>query len=280
MYGKYFNKLRTLQEISLKDAAKDVISISQLSRWENGKSNIPFYTVIKLLNNIHIRASEFISYCKLNPTNPLIYKITIAYQRKDLAELKKLTLEQINLAHSSKNKFDLFLEITAASFYFDLTNTLLVDKTDILKVKSVLSSTSYWNYYYTSIWGNTLTFYDTKFNFKIASKILTILKNKNSLDVSTEYYTWCTVINALIRLIHDDIDLAKKLSAKIDQIGISETYLSVKLKKKFMDIYINYRLHKSTYTELDHFLDSLKNLGINNLENELQYFLNHTSMKD
>lgn len=280
MYGKYFKQLRKKQDISLKDAAANVISASQLSRWENGRSNISFETVINLLDNIHIRANEFIMYCNLNPTNSLTHKIFNAYQRKDIIELKHLTLKQIKQSKTSKNRFDLFLAVAAANFYFDLTNIRLISKFDILKVKSILSSTSYWDYYYISAWGNTLAFYDPTFNFKIASRILTILKNQTTLEFGTEYYTWCTILNALIRIIPENIELAKKLSLKINKVSIPNSFLSIQLKKRFMDIYIKYQLHESDKEELNKFLYSLENLQLIDLKNELEYFLSNTKMRN
>lgn len=280
MYGKYFKQLRKKQDISLKDAAANVISTSQLSRWENGRSNISFETVINLLDNIHIRANEFIMYCKLNPPNSLTHKIFNAYQRKDITELKRLTLRQIKQSKISKNRFDLFLAVAAANFYFDLTNIRLISKFDILKVKSILSSTSYWNYYYISVWGNTLAFYDPTFNFKIASRILTILKNQTTLEFGTEYYTWCTILNALIRIIPENIELAKKLSLKINKVSIPNSFLSIRLKKRFMDIYIKYQLHESDKEELNKFFYSLENLQLIDLKNELEYFLSNTKMRN
>ncbi|MCT7790059.1 MAG: helix-turn-helix domain-containing protein [Lactobacillus crispatus] len=280
MYGKYFKQLRKKQDISLKDAAANVISASQLSRWENGRSNISFETVINLLDNIHIRANEFIMYCNLNPTNSLTHKIFNAYQRKDITELKHLTLKQIKQSKTSKNRFDLFLAVAAANFYFDLTNIRLISKFDILKVKSILSSTSYWDYYYISAWGNTLAFYDPTFNFKIASRILTILKNQTTLEFGTEYYTWCTILNALIRIIPENIELAKKLSLKINKVSIPNSFLSIQLKKRFMDIYIKYQLHESDKEELNKFLYSLENLQLIDLKNELEYFLSNTKMRN
>ena len=280
MYGKYFKQLRKKQDVSLKDAAANVISTSQLSRWENGRSNISFETVINLLDNIHIRANEFIMYCNLNPTNSLTHKIFNAYQRKDITELKRLTLRQIKQSKISKNRFDLFLAVAAANFYFDLTNIRLISKFDILKVKSILSSTSYWNYYYISVWGNTLAFYDPTFNFKIASRILTILKNQTTLEFGTEYYTWCTILNALIRIIPENIELAKKLSLKINKVSIPNSFLSIRLKKIFMDIYIKYQLHESDKEELNKFFYSLENLQLIDLKNELEYFLSNTKMRN
>lgn len=280
MYGKYFKQLRKKQDISLKDAAANVISASQLSRWENGRSNISFETVINLLDNIHIRANEFIMYCNLNPTNSLTHKIFNAYQRKDITELKHLTLKQIKQSKTSKNRFDLFLAVAAANFYFDLTNIRLISKFDILKVKSILSSTSYWDYYYISAWGNTLAFYDPTFNFKIASRILTILKNQTTLEFGMEYYTWCTILNALIRIIPENIELAKKLSLKINKVSIPNSFLSIQLKKRFMDIYIKYQLHESDKEELNKFFYSLENLQLIDLKNELEYFLSNTKMRN
>lgn len=280
MYGKYFKQLRKKQDISLKDAAANVISASQLSRWENGRSNISFETVINLLDNIHIRANEFIMYCNLNPTNSLTHKIFNAYQRKDITELKHLTLNQIKKSKTSKNRFDLFLAVAAANFYFDLTNIRLISKFDILKVKSILSSTSYWDYYYISAWGNTLAFYNPAFNFKIASRILTILKKRTPLEFGTEYYTWCTILNALIRIIPEKLELAKKLSLKIDRTSIPKPFLSIRIKKRFMDIYIKYQLHESDKEELNKFFYSLENLQLIDLKNELEYFLSNTKMKN
>lgn len=280
MYGKYFKQLRKKQGISLKDAAANVISASQLSRWENGRSNISFETVINLLDNIHIRANEFIMYCNLNPTNSLTHKIFNAYQRKDITELKHLTLKQIKQSKTSKNRFDLFLAVAAANFYFDLTNIRLISKFDILKVKSILSSTSYWDYYYISAWGNTLAFYNPAFNFKIASRILTILKKRTPLEFGTEYYTWCTILNALIRIIPEKLELAKKLSLKIDRTSIPKPFLSIRIKKRFMDIYIKYQLHESDKEELNKFFYSLENLQLIDLKNELEYFLSNTKMRN
>ena len=38
MFGAKFKELRTAQNISLKEAAKDVVNPSSLSRWENGQT--------------------------------------------------------------------------------------------------------------------------------------------------------------------------------------------------------------------------------------------------
>lgn len=174
----------------------------------------------------------------------------------------------------------MFLAVAAANFYFDLTNIRLISKFDILKVKSILSSTSYWDYYYISAWGNTLAFYNPAFNFKIASRILTILKKRTPLEFGTEYYTWCTILNALIRIIPEKLELAKKLSLKIDRTSIPKPFLSIRIKKRFMDIYIKYQLHESDKEELNKFFYSLENLQLIDLKNELEYFLSNTKMKN
>lgn len=58
-YGHIFRELRKQRQLSLKEVADDKVSISQLSRFERGESDITLSKLLHLLNKIKIIPTEF-----------------------------------------------------------------------------------------------------------------------------------------------------------------------------------------------------------------------------
>lgn len=208
MYGKYFKELRIKQNISLESAAKGVISISQLSRWENGKSNISFDAVVKLLNNIHIRANEFISLCHVNRSNPIMQSLAIAYTQNDAKAIYSLATKQVKEYEKSKSLYNLFLIASICNFYNDLTGQNILSNKYLVKMKMILSNVSYWSQYYINVYRNTVSFYDANFNFKISSKILSQITSSSTQSLDLIYYSWSAILNSLTELIKYDLSRA------------------------------------------------------------------------
>lgn len=120
MYGKKFKEIRIKQNISLEQAAKDVVSISTLSRWENDKLDINFSQLNHLLANIHLTLREFARYCEINPSDTFSIKAAKAYNSDDINQLHALA-QQLDKYYSSRDRYDLFLTAIANNYYFDLT---------------------------------------------------------------------------------------------------------------------------------------------------------------
>lgn len=96
MYGKKFKEIRIKQNISLEQAAKDVVSISTLSRWENDKLDINFSQLNHLLANIHLTLREFARYCEINPSDTFSIKAAKAYNSDDINQLHALAQQQLD----------------------------------------------------------------------------------------------------------------------------------------------------------------------------------------
>lgn len=58
--GQVFRDLRTNRHISLKQISNDVVSASQISRFERGKSDLSVGKFLTALDNMNIEVSEFI----------------------------------------------------------------------------------------------------------------------------------------------------------------------------------------------------------------------------
>lgn len=59
MYGETFRRARKAKGMTLKEACGDTLSVSQLSRFENGKSVIPVDLFYDVLSNINTTSEEF-----------------------------------------------------------------------------------------------------------------------------------------------------------------------------------------------------------------------------
>lgn len=57
--GEVYRYFRTSKNFALKEAAKDCLSPSQLSNFENGRSHVSCLALLYLLNNINVSAHEF-----------------------------------------------------------------------------------------------------------------------------------------------------------------------------------------------------------------------------
>lgn len=59
MYGETIKRIRKSKSMTLKEVAGDALSVSQLSRFENGKSIIPVNHFYTILNNLNTTTEEF-----------------------------------------------------------------------------------------------------------------------------------------------------------------------------------------------------------------------------
>ena len=60
MIGQIFKQLRKSKHLTLSAVAHDIISISQLSRWENGTVDIPLNIFLALLARINVSPRQLL----------------------------------------------------------------------------------------------------------------------------------------------------------------------------------------------------------------------------
>lgn len=96
MYGETFQRIRKSKKITLKEAAGDSLSVSQLSRFENGKTMIPTNRFFEVLGNIHTSIQEFLYLQKEGKTSDLKkigQQIETYTNEENLEELRALIVE-------------------------------------------------------------------------------------------------------------------------------------------------------------------------------------------
>ena len=104
--GKVFREFRISKNYSLKEAAGDACSTSQLSRFELGESDLATSRFFEILDNIHVTIENFMDKTRnfqhhkhvglMAQIIPLYYSNDIAgFQKLQEEQLKRLRVQQI-----------------------------------------------------------------------------------------------------------------------------------------------------------------------------------------
>ena len=104
--GKVFREFRTSGKYSLKEAAGESCSTSQLSRFELGESDLAVSRFFEILDNIHVTIENFMDKARDFQNHEhvaLMAQIIPLYYSNDIAGFQKLQREQLEKAKSSTN---------------------------------------------------------------------------------------------------------------------------------------------------------------------------------
>ena len=95
--GKLFHDLRQSKHISLRQAAGDICSATQVSRFENGLPEITASKLFALLENIHISLAEFSSLMDNRSAHGVFLKqINDSRETLDITGLKNFISQKKN----------------------------------------------------------------------------------------------------------------------------------------------------------------------------------------
>lgn len=269
MYGQIYKKLRTKQNILQKDAAKNIVSDSLLSNWENGKTDITFEKFVKLINRINLTPEEFFKLAKIAKPSTVVEKIEILYMGKRTKELKELTLKKIELYKKRRSINDLYLAVIACNYYYDLSGeNLLIEKYQQKLVKK-LSDIEVWTKKYISIFGNSITLLSSKNIYGISSLIITnwdefsLWGDINNDGVAIFNIATHSLLNAANVLIkRKEYRYAKKLLEKIQKLTFNRDFLYIELRRKFLSELLNYKLGQhSSIAELNKIIETANYLN-------------------
>jgi len=149
--GKLFKELRISRGITLEEATSDYFSVAQLSKFENGLSDITITKLLHALDAIAVSLEEFTIMLK-NYKQPffeqLAKKLEYAYNKQDIQELLVLHNQEKKLAISGKHqKFHALNSIVIAILINKLDSNFLVSDLTIKKLSDYLFSVSYWSRY-------------------------------------------------------------------------------------------------------------------------------------
>ncbi|MCO4469333.1 hypothetical protein Si141_01376 [Streptococcus infantarius subsp. infantarius] len=156
--GELYRELRIARGLKLKDVARENLSVSQLSRFENGQSMLAADKLLIAISGIHMTFSEF-GHAINNYQEPKLYhlvnKATELYNKQDIDGLR-------NLLELDKNSevFDVYNRLTALiikTYIYTLDQSYVITDEEKAFLTSYLYEIEEWTEYELFVFGNTMS---------------------------------------------------------------------------------------------------------------------------
>lgn len=234
--GALFKKFRLSKKLSLKDVAGDFLSISFLSKFERGESEISLSRFFLLLEKLDVSIEEFYGILaneRSTNTEKLLDMVSTAYHQGNSFALKKYYKEEMGKYEVSTQKSFLYNAIMIESFLVNLNNKSIGPE-KMMEISDYLFSVEQWGKRELIIFGNSLSALNDKVIEALAREILfkTTLFGSNEANQKARIELLINIV--AIFLERDLLDLAKDYLDIIQQLGIPETALYDRMEYQFV----------------------------------------------
>lgn len=261
--GQIFKNLRTNRHISLKQISNEVVSTSQISRFERGESDLSLRKFLIALDNMNIEVSEFMdavnNYQRTEQIRFMSSLISLEYKR-DVDGFEKMREEEERKFKENPDIYRYHLNtILLQSFICKCDSSIPFPQEYIDQVTDYLFTTEDWNIYELILIGNLYLFIDIPLLHKMGQEILKrqyyyceIGSHKNLVTI--------TLLNIWETCLHrDNLEIATFYMEKIQPLMDDET-----------DIY-----RRTIYLFLSgllHYKEGSVLTGIDEMKNAIQIF--------
>lgn len=224
--GQVFHDFRTNRKISLKQVACEDISVSQISRFERGESDISASRFFRALDNMKVEINEFMGVLKESnhsDTIDFMRKLVPLEYKRDVEGFKVLFDEQAELYRKNPSVYQYHLNmILAKGFICKCDETEPFPKEYMDEIADYLFTTQEWNMYEIILIGNLYLFMDIPLLHKMGQEVF---KNYGKNGVSKPV-SRITLLNIYETCLHRDaLKVARFYKEEIPKLIADETLL-------------------------------------------------------
>lgn len=213
--GALLRTLRKERGFTLKTLSEGIISFSYLSKFEKGETQISLNNFIQLTQRLNLTVDEVLYFNETKTQNytECFQKISLAYAKQDVAELKRYLDIEKDQYQKSKVKFHQYNATMIGAIIKDIEPSFFISENDIDQLVDYIIGCSFWTTYEISLFGNSLSLF--------SEKLLTILLKEIKKRV-LDYKVMRKNFRDLVRLLQN-ASLILLREKKVDQaIAISE----------------------------------------------------------
>ena len=200
--GEVFRRFRTNRNISLKQIADGTVSVSQISRFERGETDISFTKLLRMLDNMHVEMNEFMDavrgYEKTETIRFMSQLIPLEYKR-DKAGFQRLFAEQKEKLETAPSVYQYRLNmILAQSFICKCDSAVPFPREYMDEVTDYLFTVEEWKIYELILIGNLYLFIDLPLLDQMGREIV----NNYSRNGANKGLVCVTLLNILETCLH------------------------------------------------------------------------------
>lgn len=174
--GEVFKNLRTNRHISLKQIANEEVSVSQISRFERGESELSIGKFLVALDNMNIEVREFMdavnNYQNTEQIRFMRALVALEYKR-DISGFQKMKQEEEAKFKEHPEVYRYYLNtIMLQGFICKCDETIAFPKEYVEQITDYLFTTEEWNIYELVLIGNLYLFFEIPLLHKMGQEIL------------------------------------------------------------------------------------------------------------
>lgn len=242
-YGKVFKMIRESKNMSLKEVAGDFVTPAQLSRFENGKSNLSVDTFFNCLENMDVLQGEFSTFYHSYYQNEDL-RISVEWDRAlethNVAFFQKKIEEYKNRVSQYNRKSDRVLISVFHVMISKCDSSYLIPELEKQVITDYLMSIDEWCSYELWIFGNCSRVFNTKTLDILGNEVIHrtqffkgIPENKRRI--------YKILLNATGTLLdRKEERIAAKFIRFIDSLEIFETDTFERMQLKFLKANLSY----------------------------------------
>lgn len=200
-FGKIFKKYRESRQLKLRDIASKELSTSQISRFENGESDLTITKFMHAIQLINMPIDEFMytaNNFKLDELNELLDKIVQYTSSRDIENLKRLIFEEESKECNNATMKKIRVLLIKIHLY-DLFGEKLYQEEDIHFLADYLFSIEYWGRNELLIFSNAIVAFNTETNLILLREMnrrtdfyKDILQNRSMIaSMNVNAYIFC-----------------------------------------------------------------------------------------
>lgn len=148
-YGPTFRVVRKSQDLTLKEVAEGITSLSFLGKFETGKTSITLPLLLKLLERINFNISEFVIFCDESADNYKIFSliVTDSYHGRDILQLESLKKREERLFSLTNKKVHQLNSIMISAMIVEIEPNYHISQDNLNYISTYLLEVPFWSDY-------------------------------------------------------------------------------------------------------------------------------------
>lgn len=242
-FGKVFKIIRESKNMSLKEVAGECVTPAQLSRFENGKSNLTVDTFFRCLNNMDVLQGEFFTlysmYYQVEDIR-LSQELYKALDSGNISYLRNKIMEYEEKYVTTNRKSDRLLISVFHVFIYDCDSSYVIPEKEKANIVDYLLSIDEWCLYELWILGNCVRSLSTKTLSILGMELIKRTQFYNNIEENRRrvYRVLLNITGELLER-REEKD-AIKFIRTLDNLEILEKDLIERLQLKFCKAHLRY----------------------------------------
>jgi len=272
-FGKTLRFIRTSKQVSINKLADDVISKSQLSRFERGESEISCSKLNHLLNKLNTSFDEFLIINRGFSDDDfkiMINEIRDSTASSDIQNLIKILESYQNKDKSTLKNFEITLLKSILNNY---SKDIYPSKSELDELVDYLFKVEHWGYYEISLFGNCFRQLTYQTIFSLTKELLNKIRYYIRAESNKRLVIQLTINCLIVSIDKEYFENARYLLKKVECLLNSETTFYEKTVFIYASGYLLYK--EGNLDGKDKMLDALKVLKILSEDKFYKNYIEH-----